>query len=262
MCDLAEAPTTSDFILSEMESLKPGAEYGYIPFDIFALEEWDYSQPRDTDAEQWTILVRRYLSLEPLQRKTIQERNICVSKYGIATLVWVRTCYEPALEDQYQDLKEEWACEGGGLGGACPEEYYLLEDAALYDAGPDYGRDRILRTVMTRLPTLSDFLWSPQDIEWREKELKEIEEEEESISNAKLLRASLDAEALLYILDAEAIQENLVKLMWLDTHGNSVWNNKIEPDTMDGMRAMFSRGYTLFEATESHCIISNEEDDE
>ncbi|RSM08483.1 hypothetical protein CDV31_008120 [Fusarium ambrosium] len=285
-----------------MDSLEPKAEYGCIAFDIFALEEWDYSRPRYADAEQWSMLVQKYLALQPRERtryhkvacesrerarsrgrireqdhplltqdniarvlqphQTIQERNICANRWGLATPVWVRTCYEPALEDEYEDLKEDWACEGDGLLGACPEEYFLLEDAALYDAGPDYDRDHIVRTIVTRLPSLGDFYPYPHKLERKEEELEELKGQEGEVSNYKLVAASCKAEAVLYVLDAEAIRENLIKLMWLDGNGNRIWNNKIEPSSMEGMRATFSDGYTLLEATETHCVIGNEESEQ
>ncbi|KAH7240388.1 hypothetical protein B0J15DRAFT_553259 [Fusarium solani] len=192
-----------------MASLVPNAEYGSITIDVFALEEWDYNKPRDADAEQWRMLVKKYLALQARERtryhevavesrerarsrgriigedhplltqdhiamvlqphQTIQERNICANRWGLATPVWVRTCYEPALEDECQELKEDWAWEEDGSSGACPEEYFLLEDAALNDAGPDYDRDHILRTIVTRLPCLGDFYPNPPKIERKER---------------------------------------------------------------------------------------------
>ncbi|KAI8657146.1 hypothetical protein NCS57_01092200 [Fusarium keratoplasticum] len=142
------------------------------------------------------------------------------------------------------------------------EEYFLLEDAALYDAGPDYDRDHILRTIVTRLPSLGDFYPYPHKIERKGRALEELKGEEGEVSNYRLVAASCRAEALLFVLDAEAIRENLVKLMWLNAHGNRIWNNKIDLSAMEGMRATFSDGYTLLEATETHCVIGNEEDEQ
>ncbi|KAM0554900.1 hypothetical protein ACHAPJ_006636 [Fusarium lateritium] len=53
-----------------------------------------------------------------------------------------------------------------------------------------------------------------------------------------LEKATIDAKVLLYVFDAEAIQESLVKLMWVDMYGKSVWNNKIKLDGMDDMRQL------------------------
>ncbi|RSL92460.1 hypothetical protein CEP52_013810 [Fusarium oligoseptatum] len=57
-----------------MDSLEPKAEYGRIAFDIFALEEWDYSRPRYADAEQWSMLVQKYLALQPRERTVYTAR--------------------------------------------------------------------------------------------------------------------------------------------------------------------------------------------
>ncbi|KPM43206.1 hypothetical protein AK830_g3332 [Neonectria ditissima] len=261
----------SHFIQRVMESPED-AQYGHIPFDIFALEEWDHSWPSEADAEHWGLLAKEYLSLKPMQRmhyhdaasnvqngnshplltpdniarvlkphQTIQERHVCTHLNGPSTPVWVRVCYDLALEDQYRKLRDGSAFE---YGGAVAGEIYILEDASLYDAGPDYDRDRILDMIMTRMPSLSEGYPTPEVIREKERQLTG----EEDLS--KLNIASISAEVLIYVLDAEAIQENLVKLMWIDCYGKSRWNNKMRPEMMEPMRGMFLGGFSLEEAVE------------
>ncbi|KAF7546068.1 hypothetical protein G7Z17_g8690 [Cylindrodendrum hubeiense] len=241
-----------------MAYLLEHAEYGHIPFDLFALEKWEYAQPTENDQGQWNILVKDYLS-HPLEQQniarvlqphqTIQERNVsALIEFGYTTPLWLRVCYDPDLEDQYNRFLDNCDIEDF-FNMEDEQDDMTLDDALLYDAGPSYDRDAILNTMVTRIPSLFDkprsFHMDPESEVDGEKSALEFAEER--------------AHTFLFVADAEAIKEHMLKIMWLDCYGNCVWNNKIEPCEVAGMCAMFLGGFTLTEAVHGYCQYGNPE---
>lgn len=258
-------------------TLVPEAEYGKIAFDIFALEHWDYAAPPGDDGQQWAVLVQRYNALTPIERipyytpslrllgstiaglpvpvlnpehvarvliprQTIQERNIGSSRHTMLTEpIWLRTCYDAELDAAYWELRD--MCELGGYTSLDPDR--ILEDATLYDFGSD--KDAILAGVLERIPTLCDFEMtdSPEHLEGEYDRLDGTED--------ALERADKEAVFLMYVVDAEAIREKLVKIMWLDIHGRCRWYSKSDHYDVMELRGMFLGAYRLVEALESHC---------
>lgn len=39
----------------------------------------------------------------------------------------------------------------------------------------------------------------------------------------------------MYLLDREAITTGMIKIIWADEHGQSMWDNVAEPDTLEGL---------------------------
>jgi hypothetical protein len=48
-----------------------------------------------------------------------------------------------------------------------------------------------------------------------------------------LALVELKIQAGLYLLDREAIESGLIKILWLDEHGNIAWHNRLDPSTSD-----------------------------
>ncbi|KAH8889103.1 hypothetical protein GQ53DRAFT_767220 [Thozetella sp. PMI_491] len=112
-----------------VEPLSPdtqdGTRYGHLAFDVFAVENWDYSASLADDRAQWERLVHKYYALTPVERLPYHEKSE-LFKYGnaqgpsynqiakvlephqtirerllsadhIYKPLWLRTCYKPEL---------------------------------------------------------------------------------------------------------------------------------------------------------------------
>lgn len=44
---------------------------------------------------------------------------------------------------------------------------------------------------------------------------------------------------MVYLLDREAIEMGSIKMLWLDEHGNSAWENRVEPSTIEPLAVAF-----------------------
>ncbi|KAE8311076.1 hypothetical protein BDV41DRAFT_578924 [Aspergillus transmontanensis] len=64
-----------------------------------------------------------------------------------------------------------------------------------------------------------------------EEMVAQAEESEEVWRDPAL--AELKIQAGLYLLDREAIESGLIKILWLDEHGNVAWHNRLDPSTSD-----------------------------
>lgn len=153
--------------------------------------------------------------------QTVHERNISlVSSDGWQT-VWLRTCYDPDLASKYEEMKER------------------LDDPARYDF--DDGSKDSWRRVLVCLFGITDFhgiidmdgdgsnmqYKSGQNDEFMVRQAEEESEEDWR----DLARAELRIQAGLYLLDREAIESGLIKILWLDEHGDIGWDHRLDPFT-------------------------------
>ncbi|KAB8069354.1 hypothetical protein BDV29DRAFT_194963 [Aspergillus leporis] len=144
--------------------------------------------------------------------QTVHQRNISlVSSEGLQT-VWLRTCYDPDLASKYEELKQRSVVPGWrGWGNK------ILDNPARYDF--DDGGEDSWRRVLVRVPGITDIhglIDMDGDGIWRDLALVELK-----------------IQAGLYLLDREAIESGLIKILWLDEHGNIAWHNRLDPSTSD-----------------------------
>ncbi|KAL4935812.1 hypothetical protein BDV06DRAFT_118688 [Aspergillus oleicola] len=237
----------------------------FLPFDLFAIEKWDYTTPA-SEAEskrQWEILAWQYQRLTLFERwsyykplvgvvppapasqelserilgsnQTTQERKISESHScrGHIAPLWLRTCYDPTMATRYGEL--EWA--------ANPQDFLedrVLDNEALY-AFPD-GPDS-WRRVLVRMPAFTEFLGAcPMDGDGANFQYHsgldddEILQQIEAIPDERsreISRISRRVQAVLYLVDREAISAGVIKVLWLDEHGEAVWDNRIQPDGLE-----------------------------
>ncbi|KAJ9157948.1 hypothetical protein NKR23_g193 [Pleurostoma richardsiae] len=228
------------------QALEPRAEYGRLAFDVFLVEKWDYAADHTTDKQQWEALARQYLALTPLQRfpfhrevearhktetyavspdlaarlfaphQTAQERNLLALRASrdVHDAIWLRTCYDPSLADAYDALAEH----------VIPVSEPVIErpdgafdDSALYQA--DDEEDGLSKFLL-RVPELFDLS--------RCRTEKQFVEQERQASHAG--DEDLNVEGFVYLVDRQALEEGVLKVCWVDTHGVCVWWNKIEPE--------------------------------
>ncbi|KAF7168429.1 hypothetical protein CNMCM5623_001482 [Aspergillus felis] len=261
------------------ETLENDADYGRLPFDLFVLERWDHDTAENSQ-EQWERLVWEWQKLTlierwPYQRRaqsecsppeiskeikhvlatrqTVHERNFSlVSSDGWQTF-WLRTCYDPDLASKYEEMKQSSGVPGSGV----PEDK-ILDDPARYNF--DDGSEDSWRRVLVRVPGITDFggiidmdgdgsnmqYRSGQNNEYLVRHAEESEEDWRDV-----IQAQLKFQAGLYLLDREAIESGLIKILWLDEHGNIAWENRLDPFTsdMEGLAGALLNATSLVELT-------------
>jgi hypothetical protein len=165
----------------------------------------------------------------------VQERKI--QPNGTEDPVWLRTCYDIDLEEAYQELREGAdLSEGYGLSNIASE----LDDSSLYNFAADWKR------VLIRLPEFCDYCAGSVSEDYDEWE----EFVEGNSEMGELEKISRRISSVVYVVDEEAIRERLVKVMWLDYHGNCVWDNKSKPEDLESLRAGLIGGGSLYEMVE------------
>ncbi|KAB8239615.1 uncharacterized protein BDW43DRAFT_296001 [Aspergillus alliaceus] len=162
------------------------------------------------------------------------ERNISqVSCSGLQT-VWLRTCYDPDLASKYEELKRRSGIPGLGVSGN-----KFLDNPTRYDF--DDGSEDSWRLVLIRVPEITEF-YEIIDMygDGSYMQYKSGQNDEYQVTQAEgeevwldLALAELKVQAGLYLLDREAIVSGLIKIIWIDEHGNMVRNNRLDPSISD-----------------------------
>ena len=157
--------------------------------------------------------------------QTITERNATQKFLScIPYPVWVCTCYTVELDSAYQEMFED------GQTDFVPA--IVLDDETLYG---QFGHD--WTKVFLRLPLL------PDTIVYHNDGHPENDKSHLSISppndEARLppSNAVTRCKSFHYLFDKEALQEKLVKVHFLNIHGQSIWYNKIKPEHIQDLEA-------------------------
>lgn len=187
-------------------------------------------------------------------RQTQQERTISALRCGAFcdAPLWLRTCYRPELSDRYQALAT--AAEIGRDGDGSVDSVMILDDdAGRYDAAV-MGRDidDVVATLMNRIPGFCDGLQGSVVEDYDDWGGGAEGEEETPLESASRRTAGL-----VYLVDEEAVEGHVVKLLWLDVHGRCVWRNRARAEGLMGLAGAFEGGYSLAEAVESHGLFGN-----
>ncbi|KAJ5995705.1 hypothetical protein N7481_002682 [Penicillium waksmanii] len=256
--------------------LNEKAQPGLLPFDLFAIEHWDNKAPLEESPRQWEKLVREWKEKTLIERapyndaayldppspateaqraqifrpnQTIFERNISIEANIGKPMTWLRTCYDPDLEEIYNELADKASAPRHGINLNGDRE---LDDKSRY-AFEDW------RDVYLRVPNILDFgqlSYGPSETSWDGLDLyycsglndKEMMQEVEDLENEEakpLYRAQLRIQAIVYLLDQEALEKKLVKMLWIDEHGEPVWDNWIDPDRvgLDSFTGLLMDGF-------------------
>ena len=138
--------------------------------------------------------------------------------------VWIRTCYAPDLEDACQEIFK--AAQGEiGLN-------LILDDESLYGHfEQDWTR------VFLRVPLLLEhaLFYNNEDPEDDGTQISFPPPDDEE--KLPLYDAVKRCRSFHYLLDEEALREQLVKVQYLDIQGQPVWYNKIRPDQIEYFEA-------------------------
>lgn len=170
--------------------------------------------------------------LVPFQ--TVQERKI---QPALEDPVWLRTCYNPDLDQAYKELVDDAEL---SEGYSIADRTAVLDDSSLYNFGSDWDK------ILTRIPSLCDFVTGSVSEDYDHWE--EYEEGESNMSEFE--RLSGRVHTVVYVVDEDAIKEGLVKIMWLDSHGNCLWDNKMKPNGLTTLRRGLMGGGSLCEMVE------------
>lgn len=231
---------------------------GRVPYRIKTLN-LSYAEANDP---RWPTESQIERALKPFQ--TMQERNASIGRNAAGEHpIWLRTCYDVALNDKYESLKDQ--CEVNS--GYSVDQLETFDDEALYATHPlgNVGLDGGGVEVLTlRAPMLADVTkyYRPQDAL---RDQFEDNEDDWAPEQIDLERASKDAQWLVYLVDEEVLTDgkDLIKMMWMDVHGICVWKNRIHPGRMGPFRGSLANGGPLVMLVEDNTIIEAEgrEDD-
>jgi hypothetical protein len=174
-----------------------------------------------------------------LPHQTVQERNAALSAHlGTQSPAWLRTCYDPGLAAQYSEfaaVKEHASVSYQPSNVFDDEERYA-------ELASDW------RGILRKVPSIPDafqVLGDP-DVEIPDRTNDDWEEAPEE-RQTDLYEAQKRMATLLYLIDEEALRQKVIKLLWLDRHGNCIWNNTIRPENIDALKGPIMQGYTLAE---------------
>ncbi|OQE39092.1 hypothetical protein PENCOP_c007G03819 [Penicillium coprophilum] len=158
--------------------------------------------------------------------------------------VWLRPCYDEDPNEKYKVMRAE--------AEVTCDRY--LDDNTRYafdDGSPDCWRQ-----VLVRVPGITDFMGIDSDrdaLQYRsgqnEDELRAQREELEDEGYRTLALKQLEFQAVIYLLNREAIKTGLVKMLWLDEHDYSAWKNRVAPSCLGALAGAFLSCIQLDEIT-------------
>ncbi|KAJ6133525.1 hypothetical protein N7471_008740 [Penicillium samsonianum] len=223
------------------EVLEEGAQYGALPFDYYVTSyhdraRWVLAQPGFTNEQIHILSIHQ----------SIHERNICANEESRMQTIWLRTCYDKDLSEKYEDMKTE-----GKIDADIGSNRYL-DDSNRYafdDGTPDHWRQ-----VLVRVPGITDFIGIDDErgvLKYRsclnDDEIRAQYEALDDEEERTLALKELEFQVVVYLLDREAIETGLIKMLWLDEHGNSAWENRVDSCSVETLAVAFLRATQLSE---------------
>ena len=157
--------------------------------------------------------------------QTVQERNLCPFVRGFT---WVRTCYDQSLASSYAEMAEMYAMVCGGTADD------VLDNPALYGNLSDDLSDLFLRSPEIFFPS-----WAPDT-----DDTDDLDYEDES--RLSLCLAARKERVLVLVINEESQRRKMPKLAWFDTHGELVWWNWLQLDSLQNFSGrVWGRGDRL-----------------
>ncbi|KAF4152173.1 hypothetical protein CNMCM6936_002444 [Aspergillus lentulus] len=226
----------------------------------FRSERWDHDTAEDSQ-EQWERLVREWQKLTLIERWPYQLRVEFESTppYSppengeeIRRVLARHQTVQYMSVIKYEEMK--WRSEVPGSG--VPEDK-VLDDPAGYNF--DDGSEDSWRRVLVRVPGITDYggitdmNGNGGDLQYKSCQNDEYlvaqAEEESKEERRDLAVAELKIQVGVNLLDREAIESGLIISLWLDEHGNIVWDNRLDPvrSNLDGLAGALLSSITLVE---------------
>jgi hypothetical protein len=168
--------------------------------------------------------------LAPFQ--TTNERNAALrATYSRWSPMWLRTCYDPELSKDYQ----------------VPPVHFLTPANILDDEGLYGGLESDWTQIYFRVPSIPDCVQICEP----EVESDVVPDEEygdpEYENEREAHEAGIRERTFVYLIDREALRDKVIKLMWIDIHGNCVWDFKFPEEDFDDLQGPLNRPYLLTE---------------
>jgi hypothetical protein len=160
--------------------------------------------------------------------------------------VWIRTCYATDLQAAYDEI-----IEAGLREDENPDGLLVLDNEDLYGS---YEED--WTKVFLRLPMLPDAVYYSED-DPKKDEPTDTRDPPSDEAYLPLRNASTQDKQVVYVVDEQALRTNLVKLIYLDTHGNAVWHNTILPERITYFEANYFKG-SMLGRLEEMCGLGDE----
>jgi hypothetical protein len=167
--------------------------------------------------------------------QTIKERNLSQNVASVLNdPLWIRTCYAPDLQAVYEQM-----IEAGLRDSENPDRLLVLDNEELYGGfGDDWAK------VFLRLPLIPDaVIYYGGD-----PELDDVPVDVEQPAEEKylpLFQAWLKDKQAVFLVDEQALRTNLVKVLYLDDHGQAVWQNTISPEEIEYFEGNYTKGSML-----------------
>lgn len=184
-----------------------------------SLRKW---QGEKADGE---IAARLFAPFQTHQEREMSARRASESAHDS---IWLRTCYDPELATRYDQM----AAHVVGVGGRLVDAGGVFDDASTYAFGEgDWSR------ILIRVPELCDTIRF-SSLELHAEVQEEIEGAEDEMDSLTKRVA-----AKLYLMDRAALDTGFLKVLWLDSHGECLWDNTIAPrNVLDFAGALQSFG--------------------
>jgi hypothetical protein len=161
--------------------------------------------------------------------QTVLERNLALR---INDCLWLRTCYEPSLAAAYEELTRS-------ILSSADDAHRVLDSEALYGS---LGSD--LAELFLRMPQLPDTVPYYGYPETEDLPFRDGPPDDQSM--VPLYNAMVKEKLVIYLLDNEALQRNMLKVRWFNLSSNSVWWNWLSPlDTQSFEGHLFGLGHRL-----------------
>ncbi|KAI1090521.1 hypothetical protein F5B19DRAFT_494345 [Rostrohypoxylon terebratum] len=161
--------------------------------------------------------------------QSIQERNFCARRLTHTSNepAIVRTYYGPVNGEDRDDAFKVLT-QNSSLGW-CIGKNGIWDDRTLYDVGDDWHR------VVLRVPGLGDEEATLGEREYYDGDGTTLDSIPPSANDRDQLDAWLSGKRLatrFYVVDREAMEQRMIKVFYLDPHGNAVWSHKFKADVM------------------------------
>ena len=169
-----------------------------------------------------------------IPHQTTEERNRALTT---PDGLWIRTCYEPELAPAYAEMSRSRLLEPW-------DAVLLLNNEDLDNVGDDWAK------IFLRMPHIPDIddsgIYHPDDDIVR----MEIDyDPPNDVAFLPLYDADFKTKCVHFLLDKEALQRKMLRLIWLDEHGECVWWNWMELDStqdFEGLRNGLGFGFNKF----------------
>ncbi|KAG9253088.1 uncharacterized protein F5Z01DRAFT_675484 [Emericellopsis atlantica] len=255
--------------------------FGLIDFDHYLIQHFDLSRPIETDKDQWRHLCQQYWQLYPRERwpyhkaqldaedawrnhnepppaYPVLERRIAPFQTplerrlgdGSGTQCCLRTCYDPELEEDYQEFIRE---------NQIDRECLLYASGSILDDEERYkDMDANPMEVLYNMPGYTDVVDVIDEplydelLPWSDEEWAAARDPEDPC------KVSAEVYNIIMVIDREALEEGLLKVKWLNWRSEVVWENKLYWGAINSFVQIWLQGFGIYDFSKRNGDIIGE----